>query len=246
MGRKKKYNTDEERKEGKRLYYVEYRRKRGIKQKSTYNLDRTKKTCSKCKEEKILSNFCKNKKTKDGLNCKCKTCCNKASDKFRETNPDYSKIYNENNIEKEKKRKNKYYKDNVEKILERCGNYRKDNLEYYSNYSKEYLKKNPHIKASRNIVYNVLRRLGKKKEGHTIDLLGYSALDLKEYIEKLFTDGMKWNNYGEWHIDHIKRVSEFDKEISMNIINALSNLRPLWATSRIINGIFYEGNLNRG
>lgn len=32
----------------------------------------------------------------------------------------------------------------------------------------------------------------------------------------------------------------------MDIVNALSNLRPLWATTREINGIIYEGNLNRG
>ena len=25
----------------------------------------------------------------------------------------------------------------------------------------------------------------------------------------------------------------------------LSNLRPMWATSRVINGVYYEGNLNR-
>ena len=27
--------------------------------------------------------------------------------------------------------------------------------------------------------------------------------------------------------------------------NALSNLRPLWAVNTEINGVFYEGNLNR-
>ena len=31
-----------------------------------------------------------------------------------------------------------------------------------------------------------------------------------------------------------------------SIVNALSNLKPMWATSREINGIFYEGNLNKG
>jgi len=33
---------------------------------------------------------------------------------------------------------------------------------------------------------------------------------------------------------------------SMNIVNALSNLQPLWVTTREINGIIYEGNLNKG
>jgi hypothetical protein len=92
---------------------------------------------------------------------------------------------------------------------------------------------------------NCIVRLGQKKEGHTIDLLGYSALDLKNHISSLFTDGMSWDNYGEWHIDHIKRVCEFPKDTHPSVVNALSNLRPLWATTREINGIVYEGNLNR-
>jgi len=32
----------------------------------------------------------------------------------------------------------------------------------------------------------------------------------------------------------------------MSFVNDLSNLRPMWATTRIIDGILYEGNLNKG
>ena len=85
----------------------------------------------------------------------------------------------------------------------------------------------------------------KKKESETIKLLGYSALQLKEHIESLFIEGMSWGNHGEWHIDHIKMVSDFDSETPMCIVNSLDNLRPLWATSRTVDGVFYEGNLNR-
>jgi len=56
---------------------------------------------------------------------------------------------------------------------------------------------------------------------------------------------MNWGNYGEWHIDHIKPVSSFDKTIPINVVNALSNLQPLWATTRRINGVIYEGNINK-
>jgi hypothetical protein len=92
---------------------------------------------------------------------------------------------------------------------------------------------------------NTLKRLGKKKEGHTIDLIGYSALELKEHIESLFTIGMSWDNYGQWHIDHIKPVSSFDKDTPIKTVNVLSNLQPLWATTREIDGVVYEGNLNK-
>ena len=83
------------------------------------------------------------------------------------------------------------------------------------------------------------------KQGHTVDLLGYSALELKEHIEKQFTDGMTWKNYGEWQIDHIIGVINFDKNTDVSIVCALENLRPLWATTREINGIIYDGNLNK-
>lgn len=75
--------------------------------------------------------------------------------------------------------------------------------------------------------------------------IGYSAIELKEHIESQFTDGMTWDNYGEWHIDHIIGVINWDKNTHTSIVNALSNLRPLWATTREINGVIYEGNLNR-
>jgi hypothetical protein len=45
---------------------------------------------------------------------------------------------------------------------------------------------------------------------------------------------MCWENYGEWHIDHIRPISSFDKNDDPKIINALSNLQPLWALENYI------------
>jgi hypothetical protein len=132
-----------------------------------------------------------------------------------------------------------YSNNNKEKILLRHNNYKKDGK------TKIYRDKIKHIIAWRNILNSTIKRLGGIKEGNTIDLLGYSGLDLKEYISNLFTDGMTWDNYGEWHIDHIKPVNTFSFDTPINVVNSLSNLRPLWATTRIINGVIYEGNLNR-
>ena len=72
-----------------------------------------------------------------------------------------------------------------------------------------------------------------KKEGRTIDLLGYSAEELKLYIQSLFTEGMTWENYGEWEIDHIKPVSKWEKTSLPSEVNALSNLQPLWKEDNI-------------
>jgi hypothetical protein len=42
---------------------------------------------------------------------------------------------------------------------------------------------------------------------------------------------MKWDNYGEWHIDHIKTCASFDLSKSEEQHNCFhySNLQPLWA-----------------
>ena len=65
---------------------------------------------------------------------------------------------------------------------------------------------------------------GKKTE------IGYTKGELKTHIESLFQDGMSWENYGEWEIDHIKPVKAFWEEgvVDPKIVNNLSNLQPLW------------------
>lgn len=92
---------------------------------------------------------------------------------------------------------------------------------------------------------HTLKRLFTNKKKSTVDLLGYSPIELKNHIESLFTDGMSWNNYGEWHIDHIKAISTYKTDTPPSVVCSLKNLRPLWKTTREINGVIYEGNLNR-
>lgn len=71
-------------------------------------------------------------------------------------------------------------------------------------------------------------------------MLGYSADDLKLHMESLFKEGMSWDNYGEWHIDHIKPVSLFDPETDISIVNSLDNLQPLWAYENLSKGNKYK------
>lgn len=227
-----------ENKSGVRAYCKECENERLTKKRLINNpkiceyIPKGKKKCGKCKEIKEFSNFGKASERKDKLKPYCRPCASKQS-----------------NGEKHKKRKQKWYLNNreltIKRAIDRNINNKEERKIYILNWTNEFNEKNPHIVAWRAILRNTLERMNKKKENHTIDLLGYSALDLKNHITLLFTDGMTWDNWGEWHVDHIKMVCDFDKETPMNIVNALSNLRPLWATSRVINGIFYEGNLNR-
>ena len=158
------------------------------------------------------------------------------------------KICNKCNIEKSigEFHINKYGKDGFHCQCKECkNNYKKLYNSINSDKRKDYRKSKKHISLWRSLLKSTIRRLNQVKKNKTITLLGYSPLDLKQHIENQFTNGMSWTNHGEWHVDHIKDVSSFPEDTPPNIVNALSNLRPLWATTREINGVVYEGNLNR-
>lgn len=59
----------------------------------------------------------------------------------------------------------------------------------------------------------------------------YSVAEFMAHIERQFTKGMNWENYGEWHVDHIRPVASFDltTEEGIKACFAMTNLRPLWA-----------------
>ncbi|KKM61824.1 hypothetical protein LCGC14_1527870, partial [marine sediment metagenome] len=49
--------------------------------------------------------------------------------------------------------------------------------------------------------------LGRKNGRHWEHLVGWTLKQLKTYLQKLFQTGMTWENYGEWHVDHIIPIS---------------------------------------
>jgi hypothetical protein len=83
------------------------------------------------------------------------------------------------------------------------------------------------------LLHNTIKRFGTKKENTTINELGYSAIELRENMIKKFKTGMSWDNWGEWHIDHIKPVSQFNKTEKQSVVNSLENLQPLWAIDNL-------------
>ena len=64
-------------------------------------------------------------------------------------------------------------------------------------------------------------------------MLGYSAEDLKNHMESLFLEGMSWENWGLWEIDHIRPISSFERTTDPKIVNSLTNLQPLWRKDNI-------------
>jgi hypothetical protein len=187
----------------------------------------------------------------------------KRSQKYRFENPEKVKEgikkYRINSIEKVKKiksdweksengrkSKKKYYEKNKSFLILKTKKYRKNHPEkeinrrksekwknYMINYKKRYRNEKSYFYVWRSVLYNTLKRIGTKKEFKTNELLGYSAIELKENIEKKFLDDMSWDNWGDWHIDHIKPISSFDQSEKISVINSLDNLQPLWAKDNL-------------
>ena len=76
---------------------------------------------------------------------------------------------------------------------------------------------------------------GKRKAGSAVKDLGCTLMELMDHLESKFQDGMNWENYGEWHIDHIKPLSMFDltNEEDFKIAVHYTNLQPLWAIDNL-------------
>lgn len=80
-----------------------------------------------------------------------------------------------------------------------------------------------------------------KSDGALFSRLGYSEHDLVAHLEGQFRDGMSWETYGKWHVDHVKPCASFDLADPEQFSRcwALSNLAPLWAAENITKGAKY-------
>ena len=153
--------------------------------------------------------------------------------------------------ENKKKREN-YYKKNRSLILKKARDrYKTPQLQEYRKKwrieNKEKIKEQVRIYMLRKkkndvnfkIAVNLRRRLNhaikaktdRKKWTSALKLLGCSIEELKKYLSKRFHKGMTWNNYGKWHIDHIKPLAKFNLSKIDQQKKAFNfrNLQPLWA-----------------
>jgi hypothetical protein len=61
------------------------------------------------------------------------------------------------------------------------------------------------------------------------------------HLERQFSTGMSWENYGRWHVDHRRPLDSFDLNDPRQVLEAMNfrNLQPLWARGP-------GGNLSKG
>jgi hypothetical protein len=149
--------------------------------------------------------------------------------KNKEYLDEYSRKWHEDNKEYRKEYLKKYREKNIDKIREVKRNYekiRKSNDPLYKL-----------INNFRTAIYQVLKENNVQKNGRYFEILNYSPDELINHLETQFTDGMTWENYGKWHVDHIRPISSFNinqiRDEEFMKCWSLENLQPLWGEDNI-------------
>ncbi len=197
------------------------------------------KKCSKCGKDKSYSNFYKEKRAKDGLRSACKQCLNICS-----------KNYVQKNKQKIKKYCSEYYKENRNHLKSNRRSYYKANKQtvnkVHASYIRQRRSNDPLFKLMGNIrggIYKCIKGLSKSSK--SIDYIGCDINLLKKHLESLFQEGMTFENYGLWHVDHIRPLNSFkfceeDLESQLKEAWHYSNLQPLWAKDNLTKGSQFQ------
>lgn len=114
-----------------------------------------------------------------------------------------------------------------------------ENTEQHLKNQREYKQRRSKTDLLYRLKRRVRARFGRikfKNSGRTTDWLGCSIADLKIHLESQFTQGMTWDNYGDWHIDHIVPLASAIDEQGILKLCHYTNLQPLWAKDNLSKG----------
>lgn len=220
------------------------------------------KRCRKCGNEYPLSfeYFRHATSSQDGFQPWCRLCQDEYDriwraenkERYRETSRkwaernkekklEYNKEWRKKNPEKQLEYSRKSRAKNPERANEATRLWNKKNREHHRKYASEYRSKNPGFHISQVIGTAIWHSLRGGKHGRSWEsLVGYTLGDLMAHLESQFTKGMNWDNYGEWHIDHIRPISDFNfvdtEDSDFRECWSLWNLRPLWGKENLAKG----------
>lgn len=205
------------------------------------------KQCCRCKQKKLLSEFSPCQNEMFGVGHYCHSCHkilqgeyynrHKHDPSFRErAKSHYRKYYSKNKEHINKKGK-------LYSIKNRAKTREYDRLWHRNHRDKTKLSKQRYNNKIETRISNAIstpigRLLHGKKAGRKWQTLtGWTLEELMAHLKKQFKDGMSWDNYGQWHIDHIipKAYFKFESASDPEFKRcwALSNLRPLWAKDNL-------------
>jgi hypothetical protein len=177
---------------------------------------------------------------------------------YYQENKEYYKQYRQDNRERINGHSKQYRQENKERVIERNKQRYQENKEYYKEYHKQYNQDNrerinecrkqyrkKRIKTDtllkmkeslRSRTYQAFKYKGYSKNTKTQQMLGVSWEVCKAHIGNQFTKGMNWDNYGEWHIDHVIPLASANTEKELTKLCHYSNLQPLWAEDNLSKG----------
>lgn len=203
------------------------------------------KICNGCKKNLPLDKFHKCKFHSTGRKGKCKECRKVETKEYLDSNREAVRERGRLARIKNPDANKKYYRENPEYFeryrAEKWDHYKKwrdDNRSKVNENFKRRKRENPSYRIACNLrsSFSTLVSKGKgQKYGSVLDLLGCSVDEFRTHLENLFSTGMSWDNYGKWHIDHIKPCSLFDLtdfEEQKKCFH-FSNMQPLWAIDNI-------------
>ena len=127
--------------------------------------------------------------------------------------------------EKRNKKTREWYYKNKEKRLKQIQEWKDEQFD-----------NNPAFRMKLSIsaaLRTSLKREGYTKRSRTHKVLGCSYAFFIFHIETQFKEGMNWENYGEWELDHIVPASLGKTEEEIISLNHYLNFQPLWASENL-------------
>ena len=203
-------------------------------------------TCSTCGEEKPLTKEHFAWRTdRNSFRKQCKECRNRRNRKNRAENREkYNKMCRDYYHKKKEENPNyrsegrkKYYENNKEWLNKLNQEWYKENKERHQklvlDWKNKKYKEDPFYKMMDRMRTRVKNGITNKWD-YTLKILGCENWEtFINHIEKQFTDGMTWDNQGEWHYDHYYPVSLIQTEEDLYIFNHYTNFQPLWAKDNL-------------
>jgi hypothetical protein len=155
---------------------------------------------------------------------------------------EYDKIYRLNHKEEKRIKDKEYRKKHKERLRKQGEKYRKVHKKEINKWAEERKKTNLNFKLAHNLRSRLNKAIrNKQKAGSAIFDLGCSIEYLIDYFKSMFYinpitgEIMSWENYGKWHVDHIKPLISFDLTDRKQFLEACNfiNLQPLWAEDNL-------------
>lgn len=193
--------------------------------------------CSKCREEKPISDFNPRGPQRPGqFQSQCKPCSLISSNAWRALRREELNL----------KRREEYAKT-PEVRREDRRRWIRNNPERNRENQRLCKLNREHTDPAYKLAGRVRTRLGEalkkfNRSASSEQLLGCSWDQFLGHLEIQFSGDMCWDNYGRWHVDHVRPLATFDlsKPEEQRAAFHWTNHQPLWAKDNLKKGAKWQ------